>query len=236
MRVLVTRPAVSATRTAERLRALGHEPVFLPLTEAAHAPDVALGALQKPYAALAMTSAEAARALDPIAANLTEYFTKRLYAVGPATARAASDLGFRDIRTGPGTGLGLAELMAGEARDPTFPLLYLTGRPRSSRFEDRLLAEGLAVDVAEIYEMRAISHEPEQVAAALLSPPVDAVLLYSRESASHFARLAENLLPSLPKLQWLCISANVAAAVPATHHANIRTAASPDEDGLMCLL
>ncbi|WJH41339.1 hypothetical protein N7E02_13085 [Aliirhizobium terrae] len=63
MRVLVTRPKLSAARTAERLISMGHEPVLMPLSEAVHHPQAAAEAFRTPYAALAVTSAEALRAI-----------------------------------------------------------------------------------------------------------------------------------------------------------------------------
>jgi uroporphyrinogen-III synthase len=236
VRVLVTRPAVSAPRTAEKLRAGGHEPVFLPLMQADHDTRGALDALSRPHSSIAMTSAEAARVLALVRAELTDRCHKTLYAVGQATADAAAELGFLNIRIGAGTGLDLAQMIAEEARDTAFPILYLAGRPRSTRFEQHLREKALPFDVAEVYEMRPVNHDSATVEAALLSPPPDAVLLYSRENAHRLLDIAQDYLPSVPHLQWLCMSAQVAEALPATLHRNIRIAPHPDESGILALL
>jgi uroporphyrinogen-III synthase len=236
MRVVVTRPEIAALRTAERLRALGHEPILLPLTRAVHHPDVATLALKDAYSALAMTSAEAARTLAGLGETLTPNYADVLYAVGEATARAASEVGFRDIRTGAGTGSHLAELIAADKAQLASPLLYLTGKPRSTSFEEGLRLNNVPFTVAEIYEMRPIAHDDMTLRHAFIEQSADAVLLYSRENARLFFDMARSRLPALPSLRVLCLSAKVADIVPHEFHRNIKIADHPDEEGLLGLL
>ena len=101
MRLLVTRPEPDATRQAEILAAHGHEPVVAPLLLIEPATDVILdlGGAQ----ALIVTSRNALRALSShpdLALSLRLPF----FAVGEATAKAATDLGFAKVTAGPGTG------------------------------------------------------------------------------------------------------------------------------------
>lgn len=236
MRVVVTRPESSARRTAERLQNLGHRPVLLPLTKAIHHPEVAEAALAGPHSALAVTSAEALRVLSALGDHLTLFLGQTLYAVGETTAKAAEDAGFRDIRRGPGTGAELAELIASDAPSFDTPLLYLAGRPRSPKFEDGLNAEGVPFVTAEIYEMAPIAYDEALIRGTLLNPPVDAVLLYSRENARLFCDFAAPHLQELASLQFLCLSDNVAEIIPREFHRNIKIARHPDEDGVLALL
>ncbi|MGK6313280.1 uroporphyrinogen-III synthase [Neorhizobium sp. DT-125] len=236
MRVLVTRPDVSAQRTAEKLRSLGQEPVLLPLTRAVHHPGAAELALKQPHAALAITSAEAVRVLASLGERLAQHLGETLYAVGEATARAAAESGFRHIRTGPGTGAELAGLVASEAPALAPPLLYLAGKPRSPKFEDGLRAEKIPFATAEIYEMTPIAYDEGALRQALLDPPADAALLYSRESATLFFELVAPHASALALIRILCLSDNVAEAVPQDFHRNIKIADHPDEDGLLALL
>lgn len=236
MRVVVTRPENSARRTAGRLQSLGHEPVLLPLTKAVHHPDVADRALKQPHAALAITSAEAAQVLALLGEKLTPHLGETVYAVGDVTAKAAAESGFRHIRTGPGTGTELAELVASDAPQFAAPLLYLAGKPRSPKFEEGLRARNLPSTTAEIYEMTPVAHDDGAIRDAIIDPPADAVLLYSRESARLFSALVAPHVPALAAMRILCLSANVAEAVPQDFHRNIKIAGHPDEDGLFALL
>ncbi|CDN55954.1 Uroporphyrinogen-III synthase [Neorhizobium galegae bv. officinalis bv. officinalis str. HAMBI 1141] len=236
MRVVVTRPENSARRTAERLQNLGHQPVLLPLTKAVHHPEVAEAALAGPHSALAVTSAEAVRVLSLPGDHLPLFLGQTLYAVGETTAKAAEDAGFRDIRRGPGTGAELAKIIASDASSFDAPLLYLAGRPRSPKFEDGLHATGVPFVTAEIYEMAPIAYDEVFIRATLLDPPVDAVLLYSRENARLFCDFAAPHLKELASVQFLCLSANVAEIIPREFHRNIKIASHPDEDGVFALL
>jgi len=236
VRVVVTRPENSARRTAERLRSLGHEPVLLPLTKARHRADLAEDAFDKPHAALAVTSAEAVRVLSALAYRLNPYLEETLYVVGDATARAAGEAGFQNICVGPGTGAELAELIASHAPEFTAPLLYLAGKPRSSKFEEGLHARKVPFVTAEIYEMSPIASDEDTIRHALLDPPADAVLLYSRENARLFFDFAVPHAAALAAMRMLCLSDNVAGVVPYEFHGNIKIADHPDEDGLLALL
>lgn len=236
MRVVVTRPEGSALRTAERLKSLGHEPVLLPLTKARHDADMTENALRRPHAALAVTSAEAVRALSALGERLIPYLDETLYAVGDATGRAAEEAGFRNICVGPGTGAGLADLVASRALQLPAPLLYLAGKPRSPNFEEGLHAKNLPFLTAEIYEMSPTAHGEGVIRNALLDPPADAVLLYSRENARLFFDLAMPHAAALTGTRILCLSDNVADAVPKKFHRNIKIADHSDEDGLLALL
>lgn len=236
MRVVVTRPESAARRTVERLQDLGHQPVLLPLTRAVHHSDAAVAALAGPHAALAVTSAEAVRVLSTLGERLAPYLDQTLYAVGETSAKAAKDAGFRNIRSGSGTGAALAQLIVGYASDLDTPLLYLAGKPRSPKFEDGLHTKGVPFVTAEVYEMTPITYDKVFIRGLLLDPPADAVLLYSRENARLFCDLAAPHLKELPSLRLLCLSDNVAEIIPRQFHRNIKIARQPDEDGIFALL
>lgn len=76
MRIVVTRPQRSGERTAAKLEALGHEPVLLPLFHPIHHGERAISALSAPLAAIAVTSAEALRALDTFEEQLAPHLSK----------------------------------------------------------------------------------------------------------------------------------------------------------------
>jgi uroporphyrinogen-III synthase len=99
MRLLVTRPEPDASRQADKLRAMGHDPVLAPLMTIQPIPDASLQL--EGAQALIVTSRNALRAI----ATRPELERARklpLYAVGDATAREAAALGF--ARLSPGLG------------------------------------------------------------------------------------------------------------------------------------
>ena len=107
MKILVLRPQPGADETAARARTLGLEPVVTPLFSvralAWTAPDPG------GFDAVMLTSASAAR---QAAAGLAPFRTLPCYAVGEATAAAAGEAGFADIRVGPDDGAALLLMMA----------------------------------------------------------------------------------------------------------------------------
>ncbi|TDK34483.1 uroporphyrinogen-III synthase [Rhizobium deserti] len=232
MRVLVTRPEHSARHTAARLEALGHAPIMLPLTKAAHDPQAAEAALAGPHRALAITSAEAVRAIS----GLTPFLSEPMFAVGRATAEAAENQGFSNVHTGSGTGSGLAELIAGFPSQSTDPLLYLAGSPRSSSFEESLGARNIPLTVAEVYRMLPIAYDQSALETAFVQARPNAVLLYSGQNAHLFFELAAPFRRALDELLVLGISESVLEAVPPNFRLKIKIAKRPDEEGLFALL
>lgn len=241
MHVLVLRPEPAASRTAGRLGALGHTAVLLPLSKAEHDPDAIKAALAEAHTAIAITSAEMTRALEKLGGDLDRHLATPLFAVGKASADAARRIGFRYVSSANGDGRDLANLIANHRRSAHFPegpLLYLAGNPRASSFEKRLQDAGVPFRTAEGYRMAPIDPGPRAIERALLRPVPDAALFYSRESARAFFRLAPLVeAPSrFVSMRMLCISPNVAAAVPAAFAGQTAIAASPDEKNLLTLL
>jgi uroporphyrinogen-III synthase len=236
MRILVTRPQPSAAATAARLQAMGHEVTVLPVMEASHQPQAALAALARPHSAIAVTSAEAIRALMPYRVELAPHLQTPVYCVGPATAEATRKIGFQSIVTGTGTGEALAKIITAASANLEDGLVYFAGWPRSPAFEAGLKAAGIACDTAETYRMAAIAHPPETV-ETLLSPHFpDAVLLYSHETARHFfALLSPVMADALSGARLICLSDHVADAVPAGF-GPVSVATEPSEDALLALL
>jgi uroporphyrinogen-III synthase len=208
----------------------------MPLSRAEHRPDIAAQALRLPYSALALTSAEPFRLLSQHDLLRDLDLEKPLFAVGTATANAATAAGFRTVHAGSGGGEELAALVALSGIAPEMPLLYLAGTPRATGFEDRLVAHGQAHRVADVYEMAAVPYAAGDLADKLLWPAADAVLLYSRENALRFFELAEPYSEGLRDLKVLCISDRTAGVVPPVFRGNACVAATPDEEALLALL
>jgi uroporphyrinogen-III synthase len=107
VKILILRPQPGADETAARARALGLDLVVAPLFSvrplAWTPPDP--GA----FDAVMLTSASAARQASD---GLAPFKDLPCYAVGEATAAAAEEAGFTDIRVGPDDGKALLLMMA----------------------------------------------------------------------------------------------------------------------------
>jgi len=245
MRVLVTRPALSGTRTAEKLAVRGHQPLLLPLATAVHDLDATRAALAASVGALAVTSAEAIRALQlldsqPAADNsLVPHLGRPLFAVGKSTAESAVEIGFSVVLHSNGDGTELADLVAGEQLLlGKQPLTYLAGLPRASGFEARLSTHRIAFDTVECYRMQPVEPSETALQHSLGDSPADAILFYSRHTAESFFKLkfVSRHLNSLKNTRLLCLSATIATIVPYALRSQVEIASVPDEDSLLGLL
>jgi uroporphyrinogen-III synthase len=241
MRVVVTRPEKSGLKTAELLRARGHDPILLPLTAPVHQTEAATAALAREPAYLAVTSAEAIRALVNAGADLSASLQKPIFVVGQASALAARDAGFQTIITGESDGAALAHLIAEKTRNDVSlrgTICYLAGSPRDAGFEQTLNALNVPFETAEIYQMRQIAWQPSQLQERLTDQPIDAVLFYSSEAVRIFFALLkdEGLLAPLRQSRMICISAKVLSHIPEAFPDAAYASAEPNESQMFDLL
>ena len=223
MRLLVTRPEADAARTAEALRARGHEAVLAPLLRI----ESVKAEFGGPFDAVLMTSANAARAVAGHR-RARELFSLRCLTVGDRSAEAARAAGFTRVESADGALPDLVRLVT--QRHANGRLLYLAGEDRAGEFS----SHGVAVETAVVYRAIAVEQLPPDVAPAQF----DGVLHYSRRSATALLRLAERAgaLNAVIGLAHYCLSAEVAAPLRAAGAERIAVAASPTESALLTLL
>jgi uroporphyrinogen-III synthase len=208
-RVLVLRPEPSASATAAQARALGLEPVVIPLFEiepiAWQAPEPAR------FDALLLTSANAVRAGGE---QLTALRGLPVHAVGEATADAAREAGFDVASRGDA---GVDRLL--DSLEPDLKLLHLCGEDRREGVHARQHITALVV-----YRSKARD-------GADLSAAGDAVaLVHSPRAARRFSALA-------PHRSSIAIAAISPAVVEAAGDgwAAIAAAESPTDEALLAL-
>jgi uroporphyrinogen-III synthase len=228
MRILVTRPARDAERTAARLAALGHEILCAPLIEI-----VATGASLPigPQEAVLATSAQAIAFLKDNAAQAILHMP--FFGVGDRTAAAARAAGFLDVRPATLDAARLSQTIhAAYARPASF--VYLAGRDRKSDLETTLVASGHTIEVVIVYEARAAATLPRHAVEALGAGGIDAVLHYSNRSATIFRQLVEaaNLAEVEFEVKHVCISADAAAPLQGWA-ARIAVAPEPNEAAMV---
>lgn len=228
MRVLVTRPAEDAARTAAVLEARGHKAVLAPLLEVRFhdGPDIPLDGVQ----AILATSANGVRAL----ARRTARRDLPLFAVGPQTADAAHESGFAIVRNAQGDAKALAAATAQWATPAKGVLFHARGAEGDGALAAMLKDKGFETRSEVLYDVAAAGDLPPAAREALAQGAVDAALFFSPRSARVFADRAVGL--DTRGLIALCISAATAGTLAPLAFREIRIAAQPNQDALLACL
>ena len=234
MRLLVTRPEPDGSRQAEKLRAMGHEPVLAPLMTIQLIPGAPLQ-LESAHA-LIVTSRNALRAIAA-RPEIDQARNLPLYAVGDATAREAAELGFRQIVAGPGTGEQLADLIAGTLDPGKGPLVHLAGETLAFDLKSALQTKGFTVCRPVLYSAVPAKKLPPEALELLCDRRLDGAIFMSPRTAAIFATLtaAEGAVTQASELRCYCLSQPVADAL-APLGAKIVVAGSPSEEELLALI
>jgi uroporphyrinogen-III synthase len=218
LRVAITRTLPDAERTAERVRALGAQPVLAPLiTIIPCAYDTNVEDAQ----ALLFTSANGVRAF-PDARRL---HAKPVLTVGDATAEAARSAGFSEVRSADGDAGALAALAKATLQPNAGKLVHIAGDHVAGDLAGELGAAGFTVERRVGYAARAALTAPP----ALLGP-LDIVLFHSARATETFVALGA---PNADKLTAACISEAVAQAAGKARWARIIVSPAPREDALL---
>lgn len=232
MRVLVTRPRWDAEGTANSLAQAGHDAIIAPVIRIA-----ATGAAipDTDYDGVIVTSVHAFDAVIPDA-RFAPLFDKPLHTIGTRSAELAHRANIFDDGISGRDAAALATALLRELPRGT-RLLYLAGRDRKPDLELALSAGGLRLDTVVVYEARAVETLPEAAMAALRQDEAQAVLHFSRRSASIFADLAVDagLQASAARLRHICISADCAAGLSVLT-VTAEVAATPNEAAMIDLL
>ncbi len=233
MRLLITRPIADAARTADALRARGHEAIIVPLLAIEILSDVEITA--GPFSAILVTSANAAPA---IAAHRCCDALRSIpvFAVGAQSAHAMRDAGFADVTSADGNVDALVTLAAAQAK-PGAALLYLAGAARSGDLAGALRKLDLAVHTTVVYRAVLARTLPPDATAAVAAG-IDGVLHYSRRTAEAYigaVRQADLVKAGMADPVHFCLSAQIAAPLVAAGAGNIRIASTPDEAALLAL-
>lgn len=218
-RVWITRAEPGAARTAARLRDMGFEPIVAPLLAIKHltppVPDLA------PFAALAFTSINGVVAF----AALTPSRDCPVFAVGDATAQAAHDAGFADVRSASGDLHALARLIAGAIANADV-LVPQAETPAGDFIAALTAASARNVSIQSMTVYRAIETSAETPS------PFDAVLIHSPRAGQALAKRGHG---ALAQAVLACISPAAAAPMVALGLTPV-VAKSPDETSLLTIL
>jgi uroporphyrinogen-III synthase len=228
-RVWVTRAQPGAEATAERLRALGHEPVVAPLIEVRLIPGAAVDldgvgsiAFSSPNGVAAFAARSAVREL-------------RAYAVGRATGEAARRAGFPSVVPGDADVAALARLIIDDERRPEGAVLHVCPSEPAGDLVGMLTGAGVEARRATLYETGGAAVLPEGVPALLASGALDCVLVHSPKGARTLAALARTA-PALKAVQPYALSDACATPLRTAGFLPPRVAAFPREEALLSLV
>ena len=90
-----------------------------------------------------------------------------LFAVGEATAKAATELGFAKVTAGPGTGEELSRLIAGTLDPKAGALVHLAGETVAFDLKSALQARGFTLRQPVLYRAVPATRLPETVLSLL---------------------------------------------------------------------
>jgi len=212
--VLILRPQPGADETAARARARGLEPVVAPLFTVR-----ALDWQPPPpggFDAVLFTSANAPRHGGEA---LAAFRHLPCYAVGDATALAAAEAGFGQIRTGPSDGPAVVEMMK---RDGVRRAFHPGGIDTAE-----LPADGIELRHVPVYSAEAAERLSDVAVAAIHAGAV--VLVHSPRAA---ATLAEQIGERRAQTRIAAIS-DAAAAAAGPGWAGIGVAVEPRDEALL---
>jgi uroporphyrinogen-III synthase len=232
MRLLVTRPREDADALADALREIGAEPVLAPVMTIEPAPDIRVDL--KGVQALLFTSANGVRAF---AAKSTARDLP-VFAVGDATARAASASGFRHIESAGGDTHDLAALVARSLDPKAGALLHPAGRDVAGPLKDGLGTRGFAVRRETYYRAEFARTLPDEARRALSNGNIDGALFFSPRTAQSFVTLVRDaaLSDALEQSYAYCLSAAVAEIARDVQWRDVRVAAEPTQAKLLDLI
>jgi len=211
-RVLVTRAAHQAGKLSEGLRALGAEPVEVPVLEirppASFAPlDNALRQLES-YDWLILTSANTVRAMSARAAELGLQFkpsaTLKVAAIGGATATAAQKAGF-PVTLIPESYIAESLLDGLATQISERRILLARASVARDLIPSALRQAGAIVDVVDAYQNVLPESASRQLRNAL-AERIDAATFTSSSSATNLAEAARAAEIPFPFANVLAIS------------------------------
>lgn len=231
-RILITRPREDAQPLAELLAGHGIASLIEPLMRA----EVVAGGL---------LDLDGVQALIATSANGVRAFAARdprrslpVCAVGDATARAASEVGFGEVASASGDVEALAGMIIA-GRDPgAGALLHVAGTISAGDLGGRLADAGFAYRRAVLYAMRPSEALSEEAGEALRHGSLSGVALYSPRTARLFVDLvaAHDLVAACGGLRAYCLSAAVASRLAHLPFAARIVASRPDQPAMVAAI
>ena len=236
MKILVTRPKRQSLVTAQKLKALGHQPIIEPLLEVK---TISTKLPKGAFDAIVITSANAIEQLDsgwPIQ-NREQV---PVLVTGKATQKAAANVGFTLAQTVNGSALDLINavptwLKNYEHQTP-IQILYPCAEAVAHDLESKLTSKSVTCISWPVYKSIAKRELSTEVKNQLVLGEIELVLLYSTRTAAAFAAIFEGLDLAGTRIQSLALSEEIKKSLPSTLQSNCKFANEPNEETLLALI
>lgn len=227
--IIITRAQPGADETAARVSDLGHMPLISPALELIGDAGVAMPS-DDDIDSYIFTSANGVRFF----ALSSDQRSKTAWCVGPATAAAARELGFKDVRESAGNAVDLAHFIAAQGHTPPRPLLHVANAAAKGDLALTLEGLGFATVFAPLYRADTAAALPSAVVKTLEAKIPALVLVHSAKGAAAFAQLTADL--PTDHLSAVAISVQAAQPLMKLGVGEIHIARAPNEDGLFTAL
>lgn len=225
-KVWITRAEPAASATAERVAALGHTPVVMPLLKIVPVADAVIDL--EGVGSLAFTSANAVRAYADLNSGRTGL---KVFAVGAGTAAAAKAAGFRDVFSADGDVSALAARIAARKRELHGVVLHPAAAEPAGDLVGDLIAAGVEARGVPLYDSVVTPPDAEFLERLM---ELDTVLLHSPKAAKALAGVLRGR--GATHLRILCLSQAVAKPVARTKVREVIRAPFPIEAALLNLI
>jgi len=224
--LVITRAQPGAQDTATRLKAMGFAPYLAPMLHLRSLPEPELPPTVS-LSGLIFTSANGVRVFQDINSDRA----LPAWCVGPATALAAREAGFVDVRESTGNADDLATFIGTESRPQPAPLLHIANAAAAGNLKRTLIENGFKVIFAPLYEMQPAEKLPDEFAALASQNTPAIILIHSAKGADALARL----LPTPPPDAWTYVAISEKAFAPLTKftRSDVFYSTVPNENGLM---
>jgi len=218
---------------AVQLAAAGHEALQAPMLEVSPCPPTLL-----PFDGIQALVATSRNALKSLAASpeLARAIALPIAVVGPGSAKLAREIGFAEILEGPAAAADLVPVITARLNPSSGGILVLHGSLQAFDIAAALQACGFIVSAQQIYRSKPAGSLPQNVADAMGSGRVDAVILMSPNAATTFVELCERagLATAAQRIIYLCLSKSVADRVH--RRAIIEIASRPNLEEMLALV
>jgi uroporphyrinogen-III synthase len=233
MRLLVTRPEPDGERTAQVLRAQGHEVMLAPMLRIEAIPNAGFGA--GPWGAVLMTSANGPRVMAKHP-RLKELLGLPVLTVGRSSAEAARAAGFTNVESADGDGEDLVRLVAVRFVGVEKPLLYPAGEDRARNLFGDLAKYGIAVETAVVYRAAKAARLSPEVQTALQAGGVDGVIHFSQRSVETYLECTQSFHQAALAPVHFCLSGRAASPLLSAGAQQIIVSPTPEESALLALV
>ena len=223
--ILTTRLERDSLKDIAYLKDKGFEAVSSPLLTI-HALDAELPSA-KDFDSIVLTSRHAARLITD--KNL---LALPCFAVGEATAQAASEAGFKSIIAGETNAADLTETIK---KNPPTRLLWLSGEDISYDIKAGLEADNIVCERYPLYKAELVDDFTPTALKALKAGDIGVVLIHSARTGEQFKKLIERYhLRSVQRnMAVVAISEEVARLFGADWGNNVRVAKEPKREAML---